>query len=100
MEPSTQQQRLVALNKTLSWAKVCKQLVIQPSWAELVAKIEADIDEVGKQFTSLRIKPERLEITAERADSRRSLIQEIEQAASQVEALEGRFQSLNKIVNK
>lgn len=95
----SQRKRLSALVQTLSWARACKQLISQPGWSELVKKNEADISDIGRRFTDLQLKPERMEIIAERADSRRTFLQEVEQAAQQLEALEERYEVFNKIVN-
>lgn len=93
------QQRLQYLKTILESARSCKILVTSPAWEAFKTRIKTQQDEVAIELVTLKIKPERMAVVAERSDSRIKLIEEIEFEANRLEALESRYDEFLKLHN-
>lgn len=90
---------MVSLKTSLESAKYCKELVSSPGFAGLKAKVEAEVLETGKRLALMQIKPEAMQVVAERVKARFDLIQEILGEANRFEKAEEKYETYLKSHN-
>lgn len=100
MDKATQQKRLLRLKKQLEWSRACFGLVESPHWAAIKEHLDLEQKAVGLELVSMKVKPDQMQIVAERMKSRADWVEELEGTAKLVHKREEEYETLSKLLNR
>lgn len=99
MDRATQQKRLVRLKDQLEWSRACNALTTSQHWQVIKDTLAKQQEAVGLELVTMKVKPDQMQIVAERMKSRADYLSEIEGSGALFNKREEEYETLLKSFN-